>query len=178
MSGGLLPSRAHPWLGPGCRHWEWDTERVKPTFTLPMGDALRSWSPVIARDSQTWRLGFGVGFLGFGVGFFFLFATNGKSFSPHIRREKLGAGQGKGGQKAWKGGGMAAARGSRSSPIPRSSGAAGDGLRGKHARKRRGRLTSISVGNQVENGAGVYFGMGTIFFSPPLSSAPLSEAAP
>lgn len=103
-----LPSRAHPWLGPGRRHWERDTERVKPTFTLPMGDALRSWSPVMARDSQTWRLGLDFwvwGWIfGFGFIFFQLFATNGKSSSPHIRREKLGAGQGKDGQKAWKGG--------------------------------------------------------------------------
>lgn len=72
---------------------------------------------------------------------------------------------------------MVAARGAQLSPRPRSSGAAGDGLRHRHARKWRGWLTSISVGNQVENGAEVYFGTGAIFRSP-LSSAPLSEVVP
>lgn len=54
----------------------------------------------MTRDSQTSSLGFGVGFL---PSVFFLFSTNGKSFDPHVMREKLGAGLGKGSQKRLNG---------------------------------------------------------------------------
>lgn len=75
-------------------------ERVKPSFTLPMGDVPRSWSPMMTRDSQMSSLGFGVGFLRW---VFFLFSTNGKSFDPYVMREKLGAGPEKGSQKRLNG---------------------------------------------------------------------------
>lgn len=65
----------------------------------------------------------------------------------------------------------------QSSLRPQSSGATRDRPRRRHACEQRDQLTSISVGNQVENGAEVYFGTGAIFLSP-LSSALLSEAAP
>lgn len=53
----------------------------------------------------------------------------------------------------------------------RAAGAAGIRQTHRHARTWQGQLTSISVGNQVENGAEVYFGTGVIFLSP-LSSEP------
>lgn len=91
--------------GLGC------VERVKASFTLPVGSAPRSWRPVMARDRQASALGFGLGFLGWGF-FFFLFTAHGKFFSPQVGREKLGAGVGKSGQKAQGRGGGSCWRGS------------------------------------------------------------------
>lgn len=75
---------------------------------------------------------------------------------------------------------MAATCEAQLSQRPQSSGAAGIRQTHRHACtqvSRQGLLTSISVGNQVENGDEVYFGTGMIFLSP-LSSALLSELAP
>lgn len=63
------------------------------------------------------------------------------------------------------------------SQRPQSSGVAGIRQTHRHACTWQDQLTSISVGNQVENGAEVYFGTGVIFLSP-LSSALLSELTP
>lgn len=80
MSVCLLPSHVHPWLGPGCRHQEWDVERVKPSFTLPMGDAPRPWKKLSDITFGVWGWIFGW--------VFFSYLPQMENFSAHMSGQK------------------------------------------------------------------------------------------